>query len=84
MSTVYNVDKPGPRGTRGRGRESERYWEGERDVWVSVHARLVVSFLPVTNEGRWLLARGGQRGERERRVRCLVLPSGQAALNQEP
>ena len=30
-------------------------------MWVSVHARLVVSFLPVTNEGRWLLARGGQR-----------------------
>ena len=27
-----------------------------------IHARLVVSFLPVTNEGRWLLARGGQRG----------------------
>ena len=50
-----------------------------------VLVRLVVSFLPVTNEGRWLLARGGQReGEREGRVRCLVLPSGQAALNQEP
>ena len=33
-------------------------------MWVSVHARLVVSFLPVTNEGRWLLAE--MREERER------------------
>ena len=56
--------------------ERERYWEGERDVWVSVHARLVVSFLPVTNEGRWLLARGGQRGERrEREASAMPCPA---------
>ena len=80
VSTVYNVDKPGPRGIRGRGRESERYWEGERDVWVSVHARLVVSFLPVTNEGRWLLARGGQRGGRRERGECDALSCPLARL----
>ena len=40
--------------------------------------------LQMKEGGYWRGAGREEKGERERRVRCLVLPSGQAALNQEP